>query len=405
MDYYIARQPILNRNKKTFAYELLYRGPETAPKESVSGDRATTSLLTSTFITEGIDRISDYKICFINFTKALLLKEVPLNFPNSQIVIEVLEDVPADPEIIKVCKRLKDEGYTIALDDFIYDRSLDPLIELADIIKFDLIQTPLPTILPTLHRLSRLSNLKFLAEKVETAQEFEDALKFDFTYFQGFFFQRPETMKIKELNAVKTNLVQLLAELSRSDWEPESLVEIISRDVSISYKILRYLNSAYFYRLHEITSVKHAITYLGEKELRRFALLIVISEIATEKPSELVRLAMVRAKFCELLAISSQLGEPKSSDLFIVGLFSLLDSMLDTSMEMILAKLPLASNIKDALLDSAGAYAPILSFTRFYEKRRKQECIEALKQFGPVKGKLHDKYLEAIDFSRSLPLN
>lgn len=400
MDFYIARQPIFTRHKKVYAYELLYRGASHTPIDKVGGDRATTSLLSSTFITEGIDNISNTKPCFINFTRNLLLENVPHTFPNNQVVVEVLEDIPADKEVIKVCQELKAKGYTIALDDFVYDRSLEPLIEIADIIKFDIIATPLKKLRPTLYRLSR-HNLKYLAEKVETNEEYELALKMGFHYFQGFFFKRPENIKVKELNSVKLNLVQLLAELNRKDWTIDKLTEFISRDVSLSYKLLRYINSAYFYRLQEVKNINHAIAYLGEKELKRFVLLIITSEIATEKPNELVRLALTRAKFCELLAAGSS-QRPNQADLFVLGLFSLLDTMLDFTMEDIIAKIPLDTRIKDALIGEQSPYTPVLQFTVAYEQRDKETCLVHLKKFAPIRGKIHEKYLKALEFANSI---
>ena len=189
MELFIARQPIFNLNLRLHAYELLYRGTKTHRLEDKDGDRATASVLTSTFLTEGIERISDSRPCFINFTRSLILQKLPAAFPKSQIVVEVLEDVPPTPDVVQICRELKDEGYTIALDDFVFDRSLIPLIELADIIKFDCILTPLDTIHPTLNRL-RDYNLKYLAEKVETYDELEQARKLGFSYFQGFFFHK-----------------------------------------------------------------------------------------------------------------------------------------------------------------------------------------------------------------------
>lgn len=400
MDFYIARQPIFTRHIKVFAYELLYRGATHAPFNKVGGDKATTSLLSSTFITEGINNISNDKPCFINFTRNLLLEKVPHTFPSEQVIVEVLEDIPADSEIIRVCKELKERGYTIALDDFVYDKSLKPLIEIADIIKFDIIATPLNKLGPILYRLSR-HKLKYLAEKVETYGEYEQAMKMGFHYFQGFFFKRPESIKVKELNSVKLNLVLLLAELNKKDWIRDKLTEVISKDVSLSYKLLRYINSAYFYRLQEVKNINHAIAYLGEKELKRFVLLIITSEIATEKPNELIRLALIRSKFCELLAEGSSQKKDKA-DLFILGLFSLLDTMLDFTMEEILTRLPLHNHIKDALLGEQSPYTPFLKFAVAYEQRDKETCLVHLKKFGPIQGKIHEKYLEAIEFANSV---
>jgi len=267
MDQFIARQPILNVHKRLYAYELLYRGAEPYTLENVSGNRATASLLSSTFLTRGIDEISGMRPCFINFTQDLLERNLPAAFPKNQIVIEILENVEPTDKLINVCRKLHDDGYRIALDDFVYNRKFEPLIELCDIIKIDVRLTPLDTITRTLNRLQN-HKVRLLAEKVETNREFEMANRLGFSYFQGYFFSKPEKIEIRELSSTKVNLLRLLAEVTRKETTLEKLQEIISVDIAISYKLMRFLNSAYFYRLQEVKTVKHAIAYLGEKELR-----------------------------------------------------------------------------------------------------------------------------------------
>lgn len=371
MEILIARQPILTTNQRLFAYELLFRGTEGHDPSNLDGNRATTSLLSAAFLTEGIERISKFKPCFINFTTQLLEKNLPASFPSSKVVVEILEDVEPTPEVIAVCRALSKQGYTLALDDFVYERKLAPLIELADIIKVDIIATPLDTIHKTMYQLSRYPKIKFLAEKVETHAEFEQALKMGFTYFQGYFFSRPEVLKIKELTAARINLLHLLAEVSSRATTVSRLTEIISHDVAISYKLLRFLNSAWFYRLEKIESISHAITYLGEKELRRFLLLMILAEMASSKPQELVRLALVRAKFCELLggAGETPAGPNKQDNLFLLGLFSVLDAMLDATMESLMKELPIHDAIKMALVDHEGFLTPYLDAVIAYEKK------------------------------------
>ncbi|MBA3007322.1 MAG: EAL domain-containing protein [Proteobacteria bacterium] len=401
MDFLIARQPIFNSNQKLFAYELLFRGTEGHNIDQLEGDRATTSLLSATFLTEGIDRISGFKPCFINFTTKLLLKNIPASFPSSKIVIEILEDVKPSAEVVSVCRELSQQGYTIALDDFVYARTLEPLIELADIIKIDIIATPLDTIRRTLYNLSRHKKIKLLAEKVETRQEFEQALKLGFTYFQGFFFSQPEILTIKELTTAKINLLHLLAEVTAKDTSFSRLDQIISRDVAISYKLLRFLNSAWFYRLEKVKSINQAIAFLGERELKRFLMLMIISEMTTNKPQELVRLAIVRAKFCELLATASgRFG--KENNLFLLGLFSLLDAMLDTPIEDLLKELPIDDLIKQALIKQSGPWMPYLNAVITHERREANECVQALEAIGVGIKDVNELYLQSVEFAKAL---
>ena len=404
MDILIARQPIFTSNQRLFAYELLFRGTEGHDHSNLDGNRATTSLLSAAFFTEGIERISKFKPCFINFTTTLLANNLPASFPSSKVVIEILEDVAPTPEVIAACRALSKQGYTLALDDFVYERKLDPLIELADIIKIDIIATPLDTIHKTMYRLSHYPKIKFLAEKVETHAEFTKALKMGFTYFQGYFFSKPEVMKIKELTAAKINLLHLLAEVTSGATSVSRLTIIITHDVAISFKLLRFLNSAWFYRLEKIESISHAITYLGEQELRRFLMLMILADMASGKPQELMRLALVRAKFCELLgaAGSNPANPDQQNDLFLLGLFSLLDAMLDTTMEAVMKELPIHDSIKMAFIDREGFLMPFLNAVTTYEKKAAKECVLALREIGVPPKEVYELYLQSLEFAQVL---
>jgi len=404
MDILIARQPIFTSTQRLFAYELLFRGTEGHDHSNLDGNRATTSLLSAAFFTEGIERISKFKPCFINFTTTLLAKNLPASFPSSKVVVEILEDVDPTPEVIAACRSLSKQGYTLALDDFVYERSLDPLIELADIIKIDIIATPLDTIHKTMYRLSRYPKIKFLAEKVETHAEFTKALKMGFTYFQGYFFSKPEVLKIKELTAAKINLLHLLAEVTSGTTSVSRLTIIITHDVALSFKLLRFLNSAWFYRLEKIESISHAITYLGEKELRRFLMLMILADMASGKPQELMRLVLVRAKFCELLGTAGHnpANPDQQNDLFLLGLFSLLDAMLDTSMEAVMKELPIHDAIKMALIDHEGFLMPYLNAVTTYEKKAAKECVQALREIGVPPKDVYELYLQSLEFAQVL---
>lgn len=400
MDQYIARQPILDVNKRLYAYELLYRGKGDYDLSSVSGNRATASLLSSTFLTKGIEEISGHRPCFINFTQELIEQRLPVSFPKTKIVVELLEDVKPTPKVIGACKYLRDKGYTIALDDFVYHRRFEPLIELASIIKIDVRLTPLDTIMRTLARLSR-HRVKLLAEKVESLEDFEKANKLGFIYFQGYFFSKPERIEIKELSSAKVNLLNLLAEVTRGKTSLKKLEKIISIDIAISYKLLRFLNSAYFYRLQEVKTVKHAMAYLGEKELKRFVMLVIVSELAMDKPGELVRLALVRAKFCELLGESS-IYKSASSELFIMGLFSLLDTMLGVSMKEVMGRLPLSDQVKEALINNAGNCAAFLKVAIAFERNQESVFTPILSRLGVDTEHIPEQYLTAVKYANGL---
>jgi c-di-GMP-related signal transduction protein len=401
MDFCIARQPIFNFNKRLYAYELLYRGDGEWHLGNTEGSRATSSLLSSTFLTEGIEKITGSKPCFVNFTQELLLKNIHSAFPKNRLVIEILEDVEPTPEVVEACQQMVNQGYTLALDDFVYEPKFDPLVKLASIIKVDFKLTPVDSLARMLHRLARFDHLKLLAEKVETYEEFDKALKLGFSYFQGYFFSRPEEIRIKELSSVKINLLRLLAEVSKKTTTISRLKEIVSVDVALTYKLLRFLNSAHFYLLEKVESVTRAISFLGAKRFRRFVMLVLISEIATEKPEELVRLAVVRARFCELLAEQGSLAK-HSHELFLVGLFSLIDAMLDKSMKELLRGLPVTDDVKDALVNDAGPYSPVLKAVKCYEQSMREQCLYNLEQVQVDCQSVGGLYLQAVEYSEQL---
>ncbi|TKB28570.1 HDOD domain-containing protein [Desulfopila sp. IMCC35006] len=401
MEQFIARQPILNLNKRLYGYELLYRGAPGRMLGQVSGEQATAGLLTSAFLTGNIDVISNNRLCFVNFTTDLLEKNLPLSFPKTKIVVEILEDVKPTPNIISICRNLKENGYTLALDDFVYRRELEPLLELVKIVKIDIRLTPLNTLVRTLNLLKH-HQVKLLAEKVETEEEFALANRMGFSYFQGYFFCKPQGIKIKEISSVKLNLLRLLAEVTKKEIELERLREIISADVAITFKLLRFLNSAYYYLLQKVRSVQHGVALLGERELRRFCLLVIISELATEKPDELVRVVLVRAKFCELLGNAANLPESDCANLYMTGLFSLLDAMLDLQMSEILEKLPINAAVKDTLMGKENIYMTFLRLSQAFEKNVPPGRESSSNTCLLTEEQIQSCYLEAVKYANYL---
>ena len=339
--------------------------------------------------------------CFVNFTEKLLLQKIATAFPQNRLVIEILENVEPTSAILAACTELREQGYLLALDDFLYHPRFDPLLAIVDIVKIDFIQSPVDSLPAMLRKLSRFKHLKLLAEKVETYDEFEKAAKLGFQYFQGFFFSRPERICLQELSSVKVNLLRLLAEVIQKKTTIARVEAIVSSDVALTYKLLRYLNSAHFYLLEKVESVTRAIAFLGAKRFRQFVLLAIISELATEKPEELVRLAVVRARFCELLA-NKRAGKTEASELFLVGLFSLVDAMLDKTMKDLMQQMPLSDDVKNCLVSRTGPYAVILEAIEYYERGESKRCIEAL-QGKRTSGKVvAAAYLEALEYGEQL---
>lgn len=362
---YVARQPIFDKNKSIYAYELLFRDGTANYVPDIDGDVATTTLLANTFFTIGMDTLAGGRKSFINFTQNLLEKKVPLLLPKDATVIEILEDVRPGPVLIEACAQMAADGYTLALDDFAYMPELEPLIAMANIIKFDFRLTPQADIEAYLKQLSR-NNLCLLAEKVETHNEFEAALKMGFELFQGYFFCKPEIVQGRDIQGSQLNLMMIMAHLNSDTFSCDELETLIAKDMGISYKLFKYLNSAFFSRASKVSSVKQALVYMGEKEIRRFISLFAMSRLAQGKPNELIRAACIRGRFCELLGAEAQ-EHTSPSEMFTLGMFSLIDAVIDQPMDKILQELPLSIQIKRALIDLKGRLAGYIELVRSYE--------------------------------------
>ena len=366
METYVARQPIFNKSKKIFGYELLFRDGMFNLFPDVDGDTATSRVLSSSFFLIGTEKITGGRRAFINFTRDLLVNRIPLMFPREKTVVEILEDVEPEEDVINACQEMADKGYCLALDDFSFRPEYMPLISLAKIVKIDFRLTPPEEISELVKKLSH-NDVDLLAEKVETHEEFQKALEMGFVYFQGYFFSRPQILKGRDIPTFRITLMQIMAEINREDFQFDELEKFVSRDVGISYKLLRYINSAYFSRMENISSIKQAIVLLGERELRRFLSLTAMTKLVSDKPDELVRVSIIRAKFCELMGGRGGLMV-KPLALFTLGLFSLIDAIMDDSMENLMEKVPLSEGIKNALIYGRGELNHYLRLAVCYEK-------------------------------------
>lgn len=367
MDAYVARQPIFDRRKKIFGYELLFRDATARFDPNVHGDIATSTVLGNSFFNIGMDNLIGDKKSFINFTQNLLLRKTPLLLPRKETVVEILESVEPTPELVEACRELSRKGYTLALDDFKYQPELKPLIEVANIIKFDFRSTSLEKIQSYLQQIDKDGKVSLLAEKVETYDEFAAAREMGFEYFQGYFFCKPEIVKAKEISSFQLTMLRIMAEVNSPSFDFSNLEKMIAPDVALSYKLLRYINSAYFAKAQQIASVQQALVYMGEAEIRRFVSLIAMSSLAKGKPDELIRASCVRGKFCELLAREAR-SALSPAEMFTLGMFSLIDAVVDQPMARVMNELPLSERIKDALLLRKGELIGYLGLIEYYEK-------------------------------------
>jgi len=400
MDIYVARQPIFDVKKCIFGYELLFRTDMANFFPEMEGDSATSKLLSNSFFNIGIEKIAGSNLAFINFTQELLLKQLPLMFSQDRLVVEILENVQPDRDVIEACQEIALNGYIIVLDDFFYKPSLEPLIEVADIIKIDVKATPLEEVGDLVKKMTE-RGVDLLAEKVETHDEFKKALKMGFRYFQGFFFSKPEVVLGKEISTPQMQLLEIMAEVNKEDFEFNRLEKMIVRDASISYKLMRLINSAYFKRAKEISSIRQAIVMIGEAGIRRFLSLISMAGLAGNKPDELIRVSLVRAKFCELLG-NHPGRNSETAELFTLGLFSLIDAIMDDSMENLMSQIPLSGNIKEVLISRTGDLSGYLSLVESYERGNWEEIEDAANLMGIDQNDLPGQYMESLSWADSL---
>jgi len=403
MDTHIARQPIFDTHTQVYGYELLFRnGQNNAMPEEIDGDMATSQLLSSSFFTIGIDTLTNGKYAFINFTETLINNGIPSLFPWKQTVIEVLETVPATPKVIRALASARAKGYTVALDDFILNAASSPFLDVADIIKVDLIDTP-PHKVEILARSARKRGITLLAEKVESEEVFTWASGLGFTLFQGYFFCRPEIISGKEIPAASLTLIQLLAEINRPDVDVETVERLVVTDVAIVFKLLAHLNSAWYGLKSPVSSLRDALRMLGLDEIRRLIGLIAMSKISTDVPEELLRLSAVRGRLCELAVCHSSLATDPT-ELFTLGIFSLIDAILQRPMQEVLTHLPLSPDTVEALTEGTGPQAPFLRFAKAFEHGQWDEMSREARAVHLPEKQIGNIINDTLSWSRSLPV-
>lgn len=400
MDVFVARQPIFTPHIKIFGYELLFRLGVNNAFPDVNKDEATSSLLSNIFSPFEFNEILGGKPGWINFTKKLILQKIPLFLPKEHFIIEVLEDIEPEKDVISALAQFKGEGFTIALDDFVYHKKFLPMMELSKIIKFDLQETPLETLFEIVTEIKSNYNITLLAEKVETYDEFEQAKEMGFGLFQGYFFSRPEILSKKSISSNQMTKLKLINELRHQELNLNEIESLIKNDVAISFKLLKFINSAYFNRRNPIDTIKDAINYLGVDELKKFISVIALSELGNTKPDELIRLSVVRARLCEQFG-SIVKTKFTIDELFILGLFSFMDAILDRKMEDILKHITFSEKMKAALLGSDKEFKTILSFVISLEKGDWKNKFFTTISGTPIETKLPRFYFDSLKMANS----
>ena len=365
VEVYLARQPIFDQKMNIAGYELLYRRSMNNYFEGTDDNQATADLISNAFLVMPFHELTGGTKAFINFSGDMLIREIPLVLPRKSIVVEVLERVEATEAVFRALSKLKGEGYTIALDDFAFGEANLPFLELADIVK---VEFPAVDIATQRHFISLYAKrIKFLAEKVETREDYQLASQMGYSYFQGYFFSRPVIEKRREIVSIPATLMRLMSELNRPDPDYQTLTEIIETDVGLSYKLLRLAGSVFFGTKGDVFTVKHALVRMGFGEIRKWVYLLLLKDVQNVDNRELITNCLIRAKFMELLAITAG-GGRKHYAYFLAGLFSSVDILLDCSMEAAVKELPIAPEVKEALLKQDNDIRRALDLILNYEQ-------------------------------------
>jgi EAL and modified HD-GYP domain-containing signal transduction protein len=403
MDVFVARQPIFDRHSQVHAYELLYRAHAGCDQYTGTDEDSTTlEVLAGSLLTIGMNRLAAGKLAFINFGRNLLVNGLIPMLPKEMVVIEVLESTEPDDEVLESCRKLRSLGYTIALDDFEWHPKFEELISVAHIIKIDMRLTSREE-QKRLVDTYRPRGIAMLAEKVETREEYDWAVSIGYDYFQGYFFARPAVISGTEIQPVITTCLQLLRELQSPEMDFKKLEELISKDMGLTYKLFRYVNSVLFAHHGNIQSIRRAMIELGADGMRRWVTIAALPRLAQNKPEELITCALVRARFSESLARLA--GDPGYPSAYLAGMFSLLDALLDRPMEEALREVGLEAQVNEVLMGTAPSDKTLVKvheLARSYEAgdwEKARELALSLRLSEEVVGRT---YVESTEWAQGI---
>ena len=403
MEVLIARQAILDRDRRLYGYELLFRSdPQRNAFDGTTAAAATMQVLSNILLSIGADNLLGGKKAFVNFDDHLLEKNMYRALPRESLVIEILETVAPTQSLLDLCRSIQSQGYTVALDDFADSPDYEALARTANVIKVDL-RLGSREEQARLVRTYKRPDVLMLAEKVETDAEFQWARQIGFDLFQGYFFARPVVVHSRQIPALKTTCLRLLKEVQRDTLDLDRVGKLIHEDVSLTYRWLRYANSALFQQREKFQSIASALLSLGEDNIRRWVALATLPMLATDKPNELIKLSLMRARFCELLAGAARSASP--TDAFLVGMFSLLDALIDRPIADSLRTLDLKPEITSAILgigSEAGFLSRIIQLVQSYERAEWAEVDVWCTICGLAPAETGDAYLDAAEWTHSI---
>ncbi|MFP4398440.1 MAG: EAL and HDOD domain-containing protein [Desulfonatronovibrio sp.] len=379
---FVARQPVFDVNMDIWGYELLFRhSAKSGTADFEDGDVATAQVIADGFGMAEEWLVPGQKL-LINYPSSMLLQGTARTLPANIAVVEILETVRPDQDILDMCLELKNEGYILALDDFVGDPGFEPLLEQADIVKVDVLNIAPGSLEGVLERLEKYS-CTLLAEKVENLESFEQCKEMGFELFQGYFFSKPKIVQGRRLSANQLSKLELIDILGSDNLDLAGIARIIEGDVSLSYRLLRYINSVSTELPYKINSISHAVNMLGQRRVSTWLQVIILAEMnTTARASELLFLSLQRAKFLELIALQNRTSPMSPDSMFILGLFSMLDALLSQPMKDILEKISLEPSLTQALTGENKELRIWLDLAVSCEKGEWKDTEDALKKIG-----------------------
>ena len=395
LNRFLARQPILTVDKKSYAYEILSRyGPENYCRPST--EKTINVNAVDELFLRGITTMTEGLPAFINCTSNFLVNEYLTLLPREQVVAEILETVLPDPAVMAACRHLKSQGYVFALDDYCDSAETRPFLDFADFVKIDVLTTSFEEqkrIVAVCHQ----RGIPAIAEKVETDQQFQICKSLGYAFFQGYFFCRPQMVTRRSVAANKMVYLELLRAANEIEFNLLKIAGIFKRDVSLSYRLLRFLNSPLFGLHAEIRSIPHALSLMGERAMRKWISLVSIASLGDEAADGLLKLPLLRAMFCELLG--KKIGMRREADeLFLMGLLSVMDALLNMRMADVLAEIPVGEEIKEALLGFPSRYRPVFEVVLDYESGTWEQLANSSRAIGMDEDLLPDLYLRSVEW-------
>ena len=393
MDIFIARQGIYDKNGKVVAYELLYRNSMENSYNPLIEDEVSTYKVIENISSFGLDILTNKKRAFVNFSEALIMKDIATLLPKENVVIEVLETVNPSEEIINKLLSLKDLGYYIALDDVVEVEHIVKFIGVIDIVKVDF-RLATSEARKKIAYICNKYNIDMLAEKVETSEELNEAKGLGYIYFQGYYYSKPSIFLGKDIAVKNTSIFMLLVELIKENYDIDKVEYIMKIDVALTYKFLKFINSSYFNFLQEIKSIRQAIILIGREELRKWLSILTVVEMSSINDGY-ANIIIIRAKFCEEIAnIISPNYAPQA---FMVGLFSNMHQMIEKNIDYVVKELPLNSEIKNALLGEQNVLKDILDLALAYENVDSDKITEMRKKMSINEDLLWRIYSKSIE--------